>query len=248
MNEWVYSLASAGAVSLISLIGVLTLMVGIKRLDRVIPLLISLAVGGLFGDAMIHILPESFDGDHSHALTSLYVLTGIMIFFLLERYLHWHHEHHERSVNPIHPVAYVNIISDGLHNLLDGLVIGASYLVSVPLGVTTTIAVALHEIPQEQGDFGILIHAGFSPKKALLTNFLSAILALVGVVISLSIGPNLGGYTAIMLPLTAGGFIYIAGSDLIPELHHEKETAASLAQSGMVLLGIGLMFLLLLIE
>ena len=248
MNEWGYALASAGIVSLISLIGVFTLMVGIQRLDRVIPLLISLAVGGLFGDALVHLLPEAFESSTSPALTSLYVLTGIMVFFLLERYLHWHHEHHERSVNPVHPVAYVNIVSDGLHNLLDGLVIGASYLVSIPIGVTTTIAVALHEIPQEQGDFGILVHAGFSPRKALLMNFLSAVLALVGVVVSLLLGPNMGDYAAVMLPLTAGGFIYIAGSDLIPELHHEKGAAESLAQFGMVLVGIGLMYLLLLLE
>lgn len=248
MNAWIFSLASAGIVSLISLIGVFTLMIGVRRLDRIIPLLISLAVGALFGDALVHLLPESFENSKSPPLTSLYVLMGIMVFFLLERYLHWHHEHHERSVNPVHPVAYVNIASDGIHNLLDGLVIGASYLVSIPMGIATTVAVALHEIPQEQGDFGILIHAGFTPKKALLMNFLSAIPALVGVIVSLLLGDRLGEYEAFMLPLTAGGFIYIAGSDLIPELHHEKGLLTSLAQFSMILFGIGLMYLLLFIE
>lgn len=248
MTEWVYSLGSAAIISLISLIGVITLAVSVQRLDRVIPLLISLAVGALFGDALVHLLPEAFAESTSTALTSLYVLSGILIFFLLERYLHWHHEHHERSINPVHPVAYVNLVSDGLHNFLDGLIIGASYLVSIPIGVTTTVAVALHEVPQEQGDFGILIHAGFSPRKALLMNFLLGVLAVVGVVISLLIGPNVGQYTAFMLPVTAGGFIYIAGSDLIPELHHEKAVGASLAQFVMILTGIGLMYALLLIE
>ena len=248
MNEWVYSLASAGVVSLISLIGVVTIMVGVQRLDRVVPLLISLAVGALFGDALVHLLPEAFIDSASVAMTSLYVIIGIMLFFLLERFLHWHHEHHSQSLNPVHPVAYINIVSDVVHNLLDGLIIGASYLVSVPIGVTTTVAVALHEIPQEQGDFGILIHAGFSPKKALLMNFLSGIIAFLGVIISLLVGPTVSEYTAFMIPLTAGGFIYIAGSDLIPELHHEHELSGSLAQFAMMGIGIGLMYALMFLE
>ena len=248
MSEWVYSLSSAAIVSLISLVGIVTIMVGVQRLDRVIPLLISLAVGGLFGDALVHLLPEAFEKSTSPALTSFYVILGILLFFALERFLHWHHEHRSHSVNPVHPVAYINLVSDGVHNFLDGLIIGASYLVSVPLGVTTTLAVALHEIPQEQGDFGILVHAGFTPRRALLMNFLSAGLAFVGVVISLVVGLNINDYAVFMVPLTAGGFIYIAGSDLIPELHRERELSGSLAQFSMMVTAIGLMFLLLLLD
>ena len=248
MNEWGYALGSAAVVSLISLVGIVTMMVGVRRLDKVIPLLISLAVGGLFGDALVHLLPESFEKSTSTALTSFYVILGILLFFALERFLHWHHEHRAHSLNPVHPVAYVNLVSDGVHNLLDGLIIGASYLVSVPIGIATTLAVALHEVPQEQGDFGILVHAGFTPRRALLMNFLSAILAFVGVVVSLAIGPNVTDYTLFMLPLTAGGFIYIAGSDLIPELHRERELSGSLAQFAVMVLAIGLMFLLLLLD
>ena len=248
MNEWVYSLASAGLISLISLVGIVTIMMGAQRLDRLIPLLISLAVGALFGDALVHLLPEAFEESDSPARTSLYVILGILFFFLMERFLHWHHEHHTQSLNPVHPVAYINIVSDGVHNFLDGVIIGASYLVSVPIGVATTVAVALHEVPQELGNFGILVHAGFTPRRALLMNFLSAILAFVGVVVSLLIGPNVSEYALFMVPLTAGGFIYIAGSDLIPELHHEHELPGSLAQFAMVVVGVGLMYLLLLIE
>ena len=248
MNEWGYALGSAGLVSLISLVGIVTLMVGVQRLDKVIPLLISLAVGGLFGDALVHLLPEAFEDSTAEALTSFYVLLGILIFFVLERFLHWHHEHHSQTVNPVHPVAYINLVSDGVHNFLDGLIIGASYLVSIPIGMATTVAVALHEIPQEQGDFGILVHAGFTPRRALLMNFLSGVLSIVGVVISLVIGPNVGHYTVFMLPLTAGGFIYIAGSDLIPELHLERGLPGSLAQFAMMIVGVGLMYLLLLVR
>jgi zinc and cadmium transporter len=248
INEWGYALGSAGLVSLISLVGVVTLMVGVQKLDKVIPFLISFAVGGLFGDALVHLLPEAFEETSNTALTSLYVLLGILVFFVLERFLHWHHEHHSRTVNPVHPVAYINLVSDGVHNFVDGLLIGASYLVSIPIGMATTVAVALHEIPQEQGDFGILVHAGFTPRRALLMNFLSAVLAIVGVVISLLIGPNLDDYALIMLPLTAGGFIYIAGSDLIPELHLERELPGSLGQFAMMIVGVGLMYLLLLVD
>ena len=248
MTEWVYSLTSAALISLISLVGIVTIMVGVRRLDRVIPLLISLAVGALFGDALVHLLPEAFEESTATALTSFYVLVGILVFFLLERYLQWHHEHRAHSVNPVHPVAYMNMVSDGVHNFLDGLIIGASYLVSVPIGLATTVAVALHEVPQELGDFGILVHAGFTPRRALLMNLLSGLLALVGVVISLVLGPSFSSYTSFMLPLTAGGFIYIAGSDLIPELHRETELAGSLAQFAMVVAGIGLMYGLLLVE
>ncbi len=248
MTEWVYSLSSALLVSLISLVGVVTIMIGVKRLDRVIPLLISLAVGALFGDALIHLLPSAFETSSSPPLTSLYVILGILLFFVMEKFLHWHHEHRARLVKPIHPVAYMNLFSDGIHNFIDGLIIGASYLVSIPIGVGTTVAVVLHEIPQELGDFGILVNAGFTPRRALQMNFLSAALALVGVVLSLSLAPNLGDYTVFMLPFTAGGFIYMAGSDLIPELHAEREPRRSLAQFSMLVAAIGVMFLLLLID
>jgi zinc and cadmium transporter len=248
MSEWIYSLTSAALVSLISLIGVMALMVSIERLERALPLLISLAVGALFGDALVHLLPEAFAASSSAPLTSLYVIIGIMVFFLLERYLHWHHEHRALSINPVHPVAYINIVSDGVHNFLDGLLIGVAYLVSIPIGVATTVAVALHEIPQEQGDFAILVNAGFTPRKALMLNFASGGLALVGVVISMLIGPTVTDYTTFMVPLTAGGFIYIAGSDLIPELHRETHVSGSVAQFAMVSVAIGLMYALLLLD
>ena len=248
MTEWAYSLGSAFIVSLISLIGILTLMVSVERLERVLPLLISLAVGALFGDALVHLLPEAFEASASAPLTSLYVIIGIMVFFLLERYLHWHHEHRALSLNPVHPVAYINLVSDGVHNFLDGVIIGVAYLVSIPIGIATTVAVALHEIPQEQGDFAILVNAGFTPRRALTMNFMSAGLAFLGVVISMVVGPNVADYTVFMVPLTAGGFIYIAGSDLIPELHRETHASSSVAQFAMIVAAIGMMYALLLLE
>lgn len=248
MNAWAYSVSSVAVISLISLVGVLTVALGIRRLNWAIPLLISLAVGALLADALVHLLPQAYANTDSPALTSLYVLMGIVAFLVMERYLRWHHEHHALAVEQVLPVGRMSLVSDGIHNLLDGLAIGASYLVSVPIGLATTLAVVLHEIPQEFGNFGVLVHAGYTPRRALFLNFLTALTAFAGVVVSLSLGPAADDYSLFILPFTAGGFIYIAGADLIPELHHEHRFPSSVAQLACVLLGISLMYLLLLVE
>ena len=138
----------------------------------------------------------------------------------------------------------MNLVADGLHNLIDGLLIGSSYLVSLPVGLATTIAVLLHEIPQEIGDFGVLLHAGFPAGLALWLNFLSGTLAILGAVAALTIGGMVTTMPTVILPLTAGGFIYIAGSDLVPELHREREPVKSLVQLVAIGVGVGLMLLL----
>jgi zinc and cadmium transporter len=166
------------------------------------------------------------------------------MFFVLEKFIHWRHCHIPTSKSHPHPLAFMNLVGDGLHNLIDGMIIGGAYLASTALGVTTTIAVILHEIPQEIGDFGVLLHAGLKKTKALFYNFLSALTAVIGVIISITIGTMLENYLLFLLPLTAGGFIYIAGSDLIPELHKECEVSKSFIQFIWLILGIGVMLLL----
>jgi len=172
------------------------------------------------------------------------VILGILVFFILEKLIHWRHCHIPTSKGHPHPLAFMNIIGDGAHNFIDGLVIGGAYLVSVPVGIAATIAVILHEIPQEIGDFGVLVYAGFSKLKALFFNFLSALTAVLGVIVSLTIGTRIGNYTLFLLPFAAGGFIYIAGSDLIPELHKESLLSKSLMQFFFLVLGIIAMLLL----
>jgi zinc and cadmium transporter len=247
MGVWGYSLVSVIVVSLISLIGILALLLhqDIKKLTF---LLVSFAVGGLFGDAFIHLLPESFEKISNRLAVPLWVLLGIMLFFVLEKFLRWRHCHLSENETHIHPVVTMNLVGDAVHNMIDGMVIGASYLVNIPLGITTTLAVVLHEIPQEMGDFGILVHGGLSVKKALAFNFLSALTAIVGTILSLAIGPHVQGYTVALVPITAGGFIYIAGSDLLPELQHDVRIGTSLLQFALILLGIGIMALLVLFE
>ena len=148
----------------------------------------------------------------------------------------------------VHPFVFTNLFGDGLHNFIDGLIIGASYLASVPIGIATTVAVILHEIPQEIGDFGVLIHGGFSKSKALFFNFFSAVTAVLGAVVALVVSSSIENITMFLIPFAAGGFIYIAGSDLIPELHKEVKIKNSLLQLLFFVLGLIVMYSLLFLE
>ncbi len=248
MKVWFYSLASVVVVSLISLVGIAAIAMDEKRLNRLLTFLVSFAVGGLFGDAFIHILPDAYEHVSSSYVVSFGVLGGILIFFVLEKFIYWRHCH--AGVCDLHdkPVIWVNLIGDGLHNFIDGIVIGASYCVSIPIGLTTTLAVVLHEIPQEIGDYAILVSGGLSRLKALFLNFLCACVAILGTILALWLGPSIKDFPYLMLPLTAGGFIYLAGSDLIPELHKEVDVGRSLLQLVSVILGIAVMALLLLLD
>lgn len=251
MNANLYAIVSVIAVSLVSLVGALTLLMEEKKLRRILFLLVALSVGALFGDAIIHLLPEIFATSSVPAVSSLYIIAGMLVFFILEKFLHWKHSHEvedEHSESQIKPLGYLSLVADGLHNFIDGIIIGVSYLAGWQIGLASTIAVALHEIPQEAGDFGLLLHAGFSKRKALFFNFLSALVALVGTIVALAIGSWAGNFIFVALPIAAGGFIYIAGSDLVPELHKITDPRKSAVQFLAILVGVALMMLLLLIE
>lgn len=248
MKIWLYTLLSVFLVSLISLVGIVTLAMDEKRLKRALLFLVSFAVGGLFGDVFIHILPEAFEKAASSLRVSFGVMAGILVFFILEKFIYWRHCH--SGVCDMHnkPVVWLNLIGDAFHNFIDGIIIGASYTVSFPIGLTTTLAVILHEIPQEIGDYGILVNGGLSRFRALVMNFLCALVAVLGAVAALLLGPYIKDFTDYALPLTAGGFIYLAGSDLIPELHREVRFSRSVFQLLSIILGVAVMALLLLIE
>lgn len=243
---WLYSLSSVVIVSLISLVGIVALGVKQERLQRILSYLVSFSAGALLGDVFVHILPEIMGGDNTLSI-SVYVLVGIIIFFVLERFLMWHHSHtsHKESV---HSVVYLTIFGDALHNFLDGIAIAASFLVSVPLGIATSIAVILHEIPQEIGQFAILVHGGWSRKKALLYNFISALTAILGAVTVLLFAQGLEEPPIILLAFGAASFIYVAMSDLIPELQREPSPKKSFLQLIWMIVGIAVMALLLFLE
>ena len=232
-----YALASVVLVSLLSLVGLAVISVSEEKLHKAIFVMVALAAGGLFGDAFLELLPEAYRSSGKN--TGLLVLLGLLVFFVLERFLMWKHRHDLERPAQIKPVGYMNLSADAIHNFTDGLIIGASYLVSVRIGIATTLAVMLHEIPHEMGNFFVLIYAGFSRSKALFFNFLSATAAITGTIAALLIGSRVQSFSSAMLPFAAGGFIYIAGSDLLPELIREPGVKKSLVQLAAMMAGAG---------
>ncbi len=183
----------------------------------------------------MHLLPEALEKMQSEVMF-YYVILGIVLFFLMERYFHWRHCH--SGVCDVHTFTYLNLFGDGIHNFIDGVVIAASFVDSVNLGIVTTIAIILHEIPQELGDFGVLVYGGFTKKKALFCNFLTAFTAVIGALAGYFLSDFAKGFSNFILPLTAGGFIYIGASDLIPEIHKETNLRRSSLAFIAFLLGI----------
>lgn len=246
------SVLAVGAVSLVSLIGVAALSIRERFLKSALFVLISLAAGALLGDAFIHLIPEAFEETGETLLVSLLVLAGIFAFFLLEKLLQWHHSHGEEEFSPdharIHPVGNLVIISDGIHNIIDGLAIGVAFMVSTEVGIATTIAIALHEIPQEVGDFGLLVHAGFSRGKALLFNFLSALTAFAGLWLAFWLSEANEAFIPLIAAFAAGNFIYIALADIVPELQKTKSVTRSVIQVLVAIAGVAAMVMLLGLE
>ena len=220
-------LASTFLVSIISLVGIFTFSIKDNLMQKIIFCLIGFSAGALIGSAFLHILPEALQKTNSTAVF-YYLILGIILFFLMERYLHWRHCHDENC--RIHAFTYLNLFGEAFHNFIDGMAIAASFIISIKLGITTTLAIILHEIPKEMGNFGVLIYGGFNRKKALFYNFISALMAVIGAIAGYFIADFAHDFSSFIMPLTAGGFIYIAMSDLIPEVHKEiNQKRATLA-------------------
>lgn len=249
MNQTLLILISVSAVSLVSLFGVFLLLLRQDLLRRILSVLVSFSAGALLGDVFLHILPEMTEEPAVESMW-LFVLGGILLSFALEKFLHWHHAHGMEFEEDYHhhPVGIMNLVGDVLHNAIDGLLIAGSYFVSVEVGIATTVAVILHEIPQELGDIGVLLYSGFSKAKALLFNLLTALSAVVAAVVVMVAGAESPAIAAVLVPLAAGNFLYIAGSDLIPELHKETAIGKSLVQVAGLFGGILAMAALLLLE
>lgn len=235
------SLLSAFIISALSLVGVFGFFVNEKLFKKISLFFVAFSTGALLGGAFLHLLPEAIvDVDSLNPY--LYLLAGIILFFGLEKLLKWHHCHDQDDCD-IYTFTYMSLIGDGIHNFIDGLIIVAAFNVSFEVGLATTIAVASHEIPQELSDFGVLVHGGFSRIKALMWNFLSAITAVIGVVVGYVLINNIENMSLILLPFAAGGFIYISMSDLIPELHKENNLKKSLIYFMIFMIGLVFMYM-----
>lgn len=247
MNIYFLSIVATFIVSLISFIGILTLSIKTEKLKTFLVYLVSFSAGALFGDVFFHLLPEVTEKGLSINI-SITILSGILLSFFTEKVICWRHCHLPIQKNHIHRFAYMNLFGDFIHNLIDGLTIGAAFLASKTVGVATTLAVVFHEIPQEIGDFGVLIHGGFKKFQALKLNFYTALAALIGLFLSFFLYAKIENINQVLIPLAAGNFIYIAGSDLIPELHKETSFKKSVLQIFFFIVGVSIMYLLTYLE
>lgn len=237
-------------ISLLSLVGALVLFLKEELLNKVILILVAFSAGSLLGGAFLHLLPETISrvGTGEDALLKVFlsVLLGFSFFFILEQFIRWHHHHtvHCEDCPETASFSYLILISDAVHNFIDGLIISASFVISIPAGIATALAVAFHEIPQEIGDFGILLYAGIKKTKALLLNFASAFSVVIGGLVGYFLAGKIDQLAIFLLPFAAGHFIYIASADLIPEIKHKEGRKKSTIHFSVFLLGIAMMLLL----
>lgn len=241
MEPTFHVLLTVALVGAISFIGVGFFAMAEALMRRLLIPFVSLSAGVLLGDVFLHIVPELSEENAIGPATMSIVLVGILASFAIEKVIHWRHCHMLPSADHYHPVGPLTLAADGIHNFIDGMLIAASFLVDPTVGVATAIAIALHEIPQEIGDFAILLYSGFTKKSALLWNAASAATALAGALFILVSHGKTPEFTYYLLPFAAGNFLYIAGADLLPELH--KETRASSALLQMVCITIGILLM-----
>ncbi len=240
MSALISIIVSVIIISLASLVGIL--FVSIKELyfNRILSILVALASGCLIGAAFFHLIPESLSLGIETVF--LLVIVGLLLFFVMEKFLNWRHCHDKECDEHPKPFVYMNLVGDSIHNFLDGLVIAAAYMINFPLGLTTSLAILAHEIPQEIGDYAVLVYGGIKKKRALFYNFLTALTAIIGAIVGFFLYKSLD--LTFVLPIVAGSFLYIATSDLIPELHKKSEAIESIMQFIFILIGITLMFAL----
>jgi zinc and cadmium transporter len=223
----------------IAMIGSVTLLLKPATLQKLLLPLVAFAAGSLIGGAFFHMIPAAVAADLSISEIGLAVVAGFSVFFILEQFLHWHHCHRAQA-DCKQPLTYLILIGDGLHNFLGGLAIAGTFLIDPRLGITAWLAAAAHEVPQELGDFGVLVHAGWSRSKALLFNVLSGLTFLLGGLVTYSFASQID--IAWLIPFAAGNFLYIGASDLVPEVSRHAQPVAGLVHLAAFLTGILLLF------
>jgi zinc and cadmium transporter len=241
MDPLVWTVGTTFCISMIAWLGALTLFLNDELLDRVLLLLVALAAGGLIGGAFLHLLPRAIQ-EYGRADTLplfLSLVAGFCLFYVLEQFIHWHHHH--AATHDHEPVSYLVLLSDTIHNFIDGLVVAGAFLLGVEVGLVTAAAIALHEIPQELGDFGVLVYGGFDRTQALVLNYLTQSTVILGGVAGHYLAGVVGWTPVFLLPFAAGNFVYIASSDLIPEIKEERDVRKAALHFAVFLSGIVLM-------
>ncbi len=250
MSDMINIILATVVVSLFSLAGIYALSLKEKTLHKILLVLIAFSAGAILGAAYFDLLPEAIELFEQESVVFIYITLGFVSFFFLERFIYWYHGHpHEADIAAeltdratTKSFAYLNLIGDGIHNFVDGMVIAASFLIGFSVGLATTVAVIFHELPQEMGDYGILVYAGFKRGKALLLNFMVAMIVVLGGISAVFFIETIEALSGLLIALAAGGFIYLAASELIPELHGEKSFKKSAVQFVVFILGIALIW------
>jgi zinc and cadmium transporter len=237
-DVFLWILGSGLLMSIIALVGSVTLVLSERTLQRILLPLVAFAAGSLIGGAFFHMLPVGPAAGMSDVTVYSLVLSGFAMFFGLEQFLHWHHCHRDQIACK-KPLTYLILIGDGLHNFLGGLAVAGTFLIDIRLGIITWLAAAAHEVPQELGDFGVLVHGGWERRQALFYNVLSALTFLIGGIVAYLASFRLD--VSFLVPFAAGNFIYIGASDLIPEVKSHVDARANLAHFAAFNIGIGLM-------
>ena len=234
VGELIYILGAVVLVSLVSLVGIASISFKKGFVKKYMFILVAFATGTLLGTVFFDLMPESIEIGGSFG----FILLGLILFFGIESFVHWHHHQTEECKHCLHPTAHLTIIGDSFHNFLDGVIIAASFLASVPTGIVVTFAIIIHEVPQEMGDFLVLIHSGLSRKKALAFNFLSATFSILGGLLAFFFLSKTQSLLPLVTSLAAGGLLYVAAADLIPELHKEKNYKKLSSQFLFLILGV----------
>jgi len=238
----IYIIIATFLIALCAFIGIFTLALKERILNKILLSLVSLSAGALMGGALLHLIPEAVEkAEGTNIDIFIVVLVGFILFFVIEKVLHWRHCHKGKC--DVHTFSYMNLIGDSIHNFIDGLIISASFISSISLGFSTFVAIAAHEIPQEIGDFGVLIYGGFEKKKAIILNFVVALTVVLGGIVGYFISKSVDSAVVFLLPFAAGGFIYIAATDLIPEIKKELNMKKYMATLFVFICGILIMWL-----
>lgn len=242
MNALLLTFVSTFLISLISLIVIFAFLIKDKFLNKILDYFVALSIGALIGAAFLDLIPEAI-GLAGYNFVFLYVIGGFLLFYVIEKVLHWRHCH-DPKCQQHSTFAYINLVGESVHNFIDGLIIAASFIINPAIGLSSVLAIGLHEIPHEIGNFSVLLYAGFSKKKALLFNFITAATAIIGGLVGYFIFNQLNNALVFLIPIAAGGFIYISASDLIPEIRKEENFVKSLLHVIIMLLGILMIYLI----
>ena len=221
---------------LLAFAGIFSFFMSQKSLEKILLFLVSFATGTLLGGAFFHLLPEAYN-KLPIILIIAFAFLGFILFFFIEKILHWHYCKDEKCRKHIHPFTYLTLAGNAVHNFIDGLIIATSFIVSIPLGIITSLLIIAHELPHEIGNFSVLVYGGFSRIKALVYNFLIQLTAVLGGILGFYF-ISLKEEAVFLLPFAAGGFIYIAFVDLMPEIFKEKKKIKLIINIIAIILGL----------